>query len=396
MTAKKHASKTISVFRDGVEDVVAEIRTKYGADSIVAGDNQAQTHLRKFPIDVFALDAAIGGGVPRGRVTMLTSREYSAGKSTLAIKVAASCQKSCRHCDTRIVFRKIGADSIRVIKSCKCGKNQPGIVVYADIEHTFDAQYARALGFDPDLALILQPEYAEKGINIMNAVLASGDVDLIICDSLAALTPTVEAEDGAEKWQQGLAARLNNKWMRALTSAMNKLGASNEQKPAIIILNQGRDKIGVMWGDPSTLPGGKGQGFTASLVIELTGSSVIRMNESGVETKEKGEVIGRTVLWKVKKNKVTGRMGLVGEFKLYSITSDKYGTKLGAVNNEEQILGFAKIFGLVNGSYSYGDVKGQGAVKFIAAMKEAKQWVKLKREVANVLVVSTTVASEDE
>lgn len=393
-TSRKRTS-SVDVFPESVQDAMAEIRGKFGEDAVVSGEDLAQPHLRKFPFDIFALDAAIGGGVPRGRISLLWSKEFSAGKSTLALKVAASCQKRCRFCDHRISFRKSGAGTIHVKKPCKCGKNQPGVVVYADIEHTFDAAYARALGFDPDLALIIQPEYAEKGIDIMNAMLAADGVDLLICDSMAALTPTVEAEDGAGKWQQGLQARLNNKWMRAIVSAMNSLGASNDQKPAVILLNQGREKIGIMWGDPNTIPGGKGQKFAASVTIELTGSSVLRVNEKGQEVQKEGEVIGRTILWNVRKNKITGRMGMNGEFKLYNITNDRLNVKLGGVNNDEQILGFAKLFGLVEGAYSYGDVKGHGAVNFIAAAKEAKVWVKLKKEVANILVVSTTVAEEE-
>ena len=401
-STKMAASKSIAMFSPEIEEVLSQVRSKYGADAIISGANLGQSHLRRFALDVFALDQAIGGGIPRGRVSMFTG-EYSSGKTTLAIRAAASAQKKCRYCDTLMKYtvnagKKKEAVTLKVSKSCECGKNKPGVVVYVDIENTFDRNYAKLLGFDADLGLIVQPEYAEKGINIVVAMVESGEADLIVVDSIAALTPTVEAEEGSEKWQQGLAARLVNKFMRALISALSSLGSKNSQKPAILLINQKRLKIGVMYGNPETTPGGKGQEFTTSLIVDLIGSSAIRLNDKGEETKEKGEPVGRVVLWKVKKNKITGRMGMGGDFKLYNTTLPKWGITPGMVNNEEQILGYAKLYGLIEvrhgGRYAYDGITTQGVRNFLLALREQKKWFKLKKEVTRVHTTVATITEE--
>lgn len=397
--AKKPAKvkpQSTNMFAPELLALVNKIRPKYGENSIVSGGELVNVQFRKMPTGVFELDTKIGGGLPRGRFTLIHGEESST-KTSLSVKVCAGAQKRCRFCDTRIKYtvelvEKRGEIEpiIHVQKPCKCGKNKPGVVVYLDAEGTLNLDYARKLGMNPDIAYIIQPDYAEQGIDVADAMIRSGEVDVVVVDSIATLTPTVEITESIEKSQMGVAARLVNKALRKWLSGLNSLGPKCETKPAIILINQQREKLGVMFGETLALPAGKGQVFYAALRLELTGGKVIRVDESGRELETKGEIVGRNIRWRVRKNKINGRHSESGEFKYYTKNVPRFGLKVGGVNNEDQIVGFARTLGLVEmgggGNYSYGDVKGRGQPDFIANLKSAKQWNTLKKEVQTQLI----------
>ncbi|KKK80052.1 hypothetical protein LCGC14_2827350, partial [marine sediment metagenome] len=378
------------VWSASTRTLIQEIRKKFGDDAIVRGSEVAQTQRIRIPTGIFALDAAVGGGIPKGRVTLVTGG-FSATKTSICLKIAAEAQKRCRYCMGLFKYEVLNEEGdIKIIRPCKCGESIPNMVIYADVEGTVDFyDYAPKLGFDPRIALVTQPDYAEQGIDVIDALVRSGDADLVIVDSIAALVPTTEIEKSAEKWQQGLGARLINKFCRKLSSGLNSLGARNMQKPAVVFINQERMMIGIMYGDPTVIPFGKGQEFTASLWIVLKAGKPIRMDERGRRLEQKGEVVGQTISWKVKKNKVSPGQGKTGLFDFITLTSKKLRIKTGDVDNREQILGYAKVLGVVEVSggahYSYQGTKGHGERKFIYALRKARKWNQFKRDVTRLI-----------
>jgi recombination protein RecA len=370
--------------------LLKKIRKKFGEDAILRGSEVAQTHKVRIPTGIFALDAAVGGGIPKGRITLITGG-FSATKTSLCLKIAAEAQKRCRYCMGIFRYEVMSDEGkIKILRPCRCGESIPNMVIFADVEGTVDFyDYAPKLGFDPRIALVTQPDYAEQGIDVVDALVRSGEADLVIVDSIAALVPTTEIEKSAESWQQGLGARLINKFCRKLSSGLNSLGARNMQKPAVVFINQERMTIGIMYGDPTVIPFGRGQTFTASLWVILKTGKPIRMDERGRRLEKQGEVVGQSINWRVKKNKVSPGQGRTGSYDFITLTSKKLRIKTGDVDNREQILGYAKVLGVVEvtggAHYTYQDIKGHGERKFIYALRKARLWNQFKREVTRLI-----------
>jgi len=211
------------------------------------------------PTGSLTLDVALGvGGFPKGRVVEVYGPE-SSGKTTLAIHAIAECQK------------------------------QGGIAAFIDAEHAFDQFYAKALGVDVDNLLISQPDNGEQALEIADNLIRSGAIDLIVIDSVAALTPRAEIEGEMGDSQMGLQARLMSKALRKLTGSINKAGT------CCIFINQLREKIGVMFGNPETTTGGNALKFYSSIRIDIRRSSAI---------KDGDQILGNRTRVKVVKNKV--------------------------------------------------------------------------------------------
>jgi len=211
------------------------------------------------PTGSLTLDVALGvGGFPKGRVVEIYGPE-SSGKTTLAIHAIAECQK------------------------------QGGIAAFIDAEHAFDQFYAKALGVDVDNLLISQPDNGEQALEIADNLIRSGAIDLIVIDSVAALTPRAEIEGEMGDSQMGLQARLMSKALRKLTGSINKAGT------CCIFINQLREKIGVMFGNPETTTGGNALKFYSSIRIDIRRSSAI---------KDGDQILGNRTRVKVVKNKV--------------------------------------------------------------------------------------------
>jgi recombination protein RecA len=211
------------------------------------------------PTGSIALDLALGvEGYPKGRVVEIYGPE-SSGKTTLAIHAIAEVQK------------------------------QGGIAAFIDAEHAFDQFYAKKLGVDIDNLLISQPDNGEQALEIADNLIRSGAIDLIVIDSVAALTPKAEIEGEMGDSQMGLQARLMSKALRKLTASINKAGT------CCIFINQLRDKIGVMFGNPETTTGGNALKFYASIRVDIRKSTQI---------KEGDEAMGNRVKVKIVKNKV--------------------------------------------------------------------------------------------
>lgn len=240
---------------------VDRIEKTYGKGSIMRLGDDNVIEVDAIPSGSLSLDIALGvNGFPRGRIVEIYGPE-SSGKTTLAIHALAECQK------------------------------QGGIAAFIDAEHAFDRTYAKALGVDTENLLIAQPDNGEQALEIAENLIRSGAIDIIVVDSVAALVPRSEIEGEMGDSKMGLQARLMSQAMRKLTGTIGRTGC------CCIFINQLREKIGVMFGNPETTTGGNALKFYASMRLD------IRRSGSAIKDKE-GNVVGNHVKVKVVKNKL--------------------------------------------------------------------------------------------
>ncbi|MBL8982125.1 MAG: recombinase RecA [Gemmatimonadetes bacterium] len=239
---------------------ISQIEKNCGKGAIMRmGSESARVPIACIPTGAINLDAAIGiGGIPRGRVTEIYGPE-SSGKTTLCLHVVANAQRA------------------------------GGVAAFIDAEHALDVEYAKKLGVDVENLLVSQPDTGEQALEICEILVRSGAVDVIVIDSVAALVPKAEIEGDMGDAHVGLQARLMSQALRKLT------GAIARSRTAVIFINQLREKVGVMFGNPETTTGGKALKFYASLRLDIRRIGAV---------KEKEEVIGSQVRVKVVKNKV--------------------------------------------------------------------------------------------
>lgn len=243
-----------------LEVALLQIEKQFGKGSIMKlGEASDKMNIEVIPTGALSLDLALGvGGIPRGRIVEIYGPE-SSGKTTVALHIAAEAQR-------------LG-----------------GIAAFVDAEHALDPLYAKKLGVDIDNLLISQPDTGEQALEITEALVRSGAVDVIIIDSVAALTPQAEIEGEMGDAHVGLQARLMSQALRKLTAVISK------SNTIAIFINQIREKVGVMFGNPETTPGGRALKFYASVRLEVR----------KVETLKQGtEIIGNRTKAKVVKNKV--------------------------------------------------------------------------------------------
>ncbi len=241
-----------------LEMALGQIEKQFGKGSVMKMGEKGTMAIEAIPTGALALDLALGiGGLPRGRVTEIYGPE-SSGKSTLAMHVVAEAQRN------------------------------GGICAYVDAEHAMDPVYARAIGVDVDELLISQPDTGEQALEITDMLIRSGAIDVVVIDSVAALTPRAEIEGEMGDSHVGLQARLMSQALRKLTGNLNK------SDTIAVFINQLREKIGVMFGSPETTPGGRALKFYSSVRLD------IRRIES---IKDGVEIVGNRTRVKVVKNK---------------------------------------------------------------------------------------------
>ena len=243
-----------------LDAALTQIEKAYGKGSVMKlGDNGANMNIETIPTGSLSLDLALGlGGIPKGRIIEVYGPE-SSGKTTVALHMVAEVQK------------------------------RGGIAGFIDAEHALDPVYARNIGVDIDNLYISQPDNGEQALEITETMVRSGAVDIIIVDSVAALVPKAEIDGEMGESHVGLQARLMSQALRKLTGVVSKTNCS------VIFINQIREKIGVMFGNPETTTGGRALKFYASVRME------VRRTES---LKQGGEVVGNHVRVKVVKNKI--------------------------------------------------------------------------------------------
>ncbi len=245
--------------KKALDTAIAQIEREFGKGSIMRMGENSHIVVEAIPTGSLSLDIALGiGGVPRGRIVEIYGPE-SSGKTTLALHIVAEAQK------------------------------RGGEVAYIDAEHAMDPTYARALGVDIDSMLISQPDTGEQGLEICEALVRSGAVDVVVVDSVAALVPRAEIEGDMGDAHVGLLARLMSQALRKLAGSISKTNC------IVIFINQLREKVGVMYGNPEVTTGGRALKFYASVRIDVRRVEAI---------KEGGEVVGNRTRAKVVKNKV--------------------------------------------------------------------------------------------
>lgn len=327
-----------------------EIEKKFGRGSIMKyGDSDHKLEIDVIPTGVLPLDAALGiGGVPRGRIVEIYGPE-SGGKTTLALHILAEAQA-------------LG-----------------GTVAFIDAEHALDPVYAARLGVDIDNVLISQPDTGEQALEICDMLVRSGAIDAVVIDSVAALVPRAEIEGEIGDTTVGLQARLMSQALRKLAGSLSKSNTT------CIFINQLREKIGVMFGNPETTTGGRALKFFSSVRIEVRKCDYVKLN---------GETIGNRVRAKVVKNKVAPPFRQA-EFDLI------FGE---GVTREGCILDMAAECGVVKKSgawYTYGEERlGQGreaAKEFLKNAPDLRDEIEQKvRENFAMAVVEPVPASEQE
>ncbi|MCI9349856.1 MAG: recombinase RecA [Oscillibacter sp.] len=245
--------------KKAISTAMSQIEKMYGKGSIMRFGDKADLNIEYIPTGSLALDVALGiGGLPRGRIVEIYGPE-SSGKTTLALHVVAEAQK------------------------------KGGEVAFVDAEHALDPTYARALGVKVEDLLISQPDAGEQALEITEALVRSGAIDVIVVDSVAALVPRAEIEGEMGDSYVGLHARLMSQALRKLTAAISKTNT------IVIFINQLREKVGVMYGNPEVTTGGRALKFYASVRIDIRRVESIKVN---------GEIVGNRTRAKVVKNKM--------------------------------------------------------------------------------------------
>ena len=263
MAEKKKAAPAVAAVngdkKKALETAIAQIEKNYGKGTIMRLGDDIPVNVEALSTGSLSLDLALGiGGVPRGRIVEIYGPEAS-GKTTLALHVVASAQKA------------------------------GGEAAYIDVEHALEPAYARALGVDIDSLLISQPDTGEQALDIAESLVRSGAIDVLVVDSVAALIPRAELDGEIGDTVVGMLARLMSQAMRRLAGAISKNNCT------VIFINQLRQKIGVMYGNPETTPGGLALKYYASVRIDVRRIETLKVN---------GEMIGNRTRAKVVKNKV--------------------------------------------------------------------------------------------
>ncbi len=310
-----------------VDAAILSIEKQFGRGSIMKLGSSERQAVDAIPTGSIALDLAIGvGGIPRGRITEIFGPE-SSGKTTLCQHVLAEAQK------------------------------RGGVVAFIDVEHALDPAYARACGVNVDELLVSQPDTGEQALEITETLIRSGGVDCVVVDSVAALVPRAEIEGEMGDSSMGMQARLMSQALRKLT------GAVSRSNTALVFTNQLREKIGVMFGNPETTPGGRAMKFYASVRLDIRRIETIK---SGTDS------IGSRVRVKVVKNKVAAPFR-VAEFDVM------YGEGISREGGLLDVGVASDIVSKTGAWFNYGDLRlGQGR-------EQAKEFLKANADVCSKL-----------
>ena len=322
---------------DAVQAALSQIKKEYGEGAIMEMGNAPLVAIEKYPTGSLSVDLALGGGLPKGRIVEIYGPE-SSGKTTLALHAIAEIQKA------------------------------GGRAAFVDAEHALDLQYAAKIGVDTDKLLVSQPDDGEQALYITETLVRSGGIDIIVIDSVAALTPRAEIEGAMGDSHMGLQARLMSQALRKLTGIVSKTSCS------IIFINQLRMKIGVMFGNPETTSGGQALKFYASVRLDVR--RIDKITEKVMNGGETQEVVGNRTRVKVVKNKVAPPFRQAEFDILYAR----------GISKEGDVLDLGVRYGVVEKSgafYKHGETSiGQGREQAKAFLTQNKKFMEtLEKEI---------------
>lgn len=316
-----------------IDTTLDAIRTKFGEDAIMKLGEKPKVDVGAIPTGSVGLDYILGiGGLPRGRIIEIFGPE-SSGKTTLALHVIAEAQK-------------LG-----------------GVCAFIDAEHALDPEYSKRIGVKTDQLLLSQPESGEQALEIVDSLVRSGKLDVIVVDSVAALTPKAEIEGDMDQQHVGRQARLMSQALRKLTAIVAK------SKTVVIFINQIRMQIGVMFGNPETTPGGKALKFYTSVRIDIRRIAQIKKGE---------EIMGGRTRVKVVKNKVAAPFKQTEFDLMYNE----------GISREGEIIALGEKFGIMKksgNSYEYTPEKGE-ATKLGRGYDATRQFLKENNKVAEQIL----------
>jgi len=317
----------------GIEDTLKDIKSRFGEESIMKLGERPKVDVDVIPTGSIGLDAALGvGGVPRGRIIEIFGPE-SSGKTTLSLHIIAEAQK------------------------------KGGICAFVDAEHAMDPEYSKRLGVKINELLISQPDTGEQALEIVESLVRSGKIDVVVIDSVAALTPKDEIEGEMGAHHVGKQARLMSQALRKLTAITAK------SKTVVIFINQIRMQIGVFFGNPETTPGGKALKFYTSIRLDIRRIAQIKKGD---------EVMGGRIRVKVVKNKVAAPFKQTEFDLMYNE----------GISREGEIIALGEKMGIIEktggGSYTYKPSdKAEEEVKLGRGYDATRQFLKSETKLAN-------------
>ena len=317
-----------------ISDAINAIKMKFGDDSIMMLGDKPKVDINAIPTGSIGLDAALGvGGVPRGRIIEIFGPE-SSGKTTLSLHIVAEAQK------------------------------KGGICAFIDAEHAMDPEYSKKIGVKTDQLLISQPDTGEQALEIVESLVRSGKIDVIVVDSVAALTPKDEIEGDMGAQHVGKQARLMSQALRKLTAIVAR------SKTVVIFINQIRMQIGVMFGNPETTPGGKALKFYTSVRMDIRRIAQIKKGE---------EIVGGRVRVKVVKNKVAAPFRQTEFDLLYNE----------GISLQGEVIALGEKMGIIKkssgGSYTYQPENGE-EVKLGRGYDATRQFFKENTKIQNEIL----------
>ncbi len=318
-----------------IQNTIDAIKTKFGDEAIMKLGEKPKVGVDAIPTGSIGLDAALGvGGLPRGRIIEIFGPE-SSGKTTLSLHVIAEAQK------------------------------KGGICAFIDAEHAMDPEYSKRIGVKIDDLLISQPDTGEQALEICESLVRSGKIDVIVVDSVAALTPKDEIEGDMGAMHVGKQARLMSQALRKLTAIVAR------SKTIVIFINQIRMQIGVMFGNPETTPGGKALKFYTSVRLDIRRIAQIKKGE---------EVVGGRVRVKVVKNKVAAPFKQTEFDLMYNE----------GISREGEVIALGEKFGLIKksggGSYEYNAPSGGEGMKLGRGYDATRQFLKENTKLENEIL----------
>lgn len=316
-----------------------KLKKKFGANVLTTASEAKGTRVLRLPTKMFALDYALGGGFPVGRVNVLYGMK-SSGKTTVLLKTIAQAQKRCANCYTELTNH-----------SPDCKTPREVVAAYIDVESAFDRDWAEKLGVDCSRLLFNRPEYAEQALDVGEALLRSGECDLLAIDSIAFMSGLKELEDSTEKDQVGTQARLLGKGVRKFISALNwQANDFDGRKTTVFLINQIRMKVGVMFGNPEIQPGGLAPGFAA------TTETLFRSGKYNVDDTT-GRPLYVDLNFRVEKNKVSPAK-IEGVLRL--VLAETETKKQGDSYEEEFVVKMAEQYGLLERPTKSGTITLMG------------------------------------